>query len=95
MTSPSPESLGLQDQEIPLDDPRSRFHFRAPFVSTRRALSTFGAELLLACLLELQAKAVRHDGLDYLQVFVTPEELPNLWFIESGDLVTALLPEEY
>ena len=87
--------FGLKDQEIPLDDPQSRFRFQKPFVSTKGALSTFGPEFLFACLLELQAKAAEHDGLDYLQVFETPEELPNLWFIEDGQVVTALLPEEY
>lgn len=95
-TSPSRDArFGLKDQEIPLDDPQSRFRFQKPFVSTKGALSTFGPELLFACLLELQAKAAEHDGLDYLQVFETPEELPNLWFIEDGQVVTALLPEEY
>jgi hypothetical protein len=95
-TSPSGDaSFGLKDQEIPLDDPRSRHRFRKAFVSTRGALDTFGPELLYACLLELQAKAVQHGGLDYLQVFETPEGMPNLWFIEDGEVVTALLPSEY
>lgn len=96
MTSPSgDDSFGLKDQEIPLDDPRSRHRFRKPFVSTAGALSTFGPELLFACLLEIQAKADQHGGLDYLQVFETPEGIPNLWFIEDGQVVTALLPQEY
>ena len=86
---------GLRQQETPLDDPHSCFRFRKPFVSTPGALSTFGPILLAACLLELQEKADEHDGLDYLQVFETPEELPNLWFIEDGQVVTALLPSEY
>jgi hypothetical protein len=95
-TSPSRDArFGLKDQEIPLDDPHSRFRFRKPFVSTRGALSTFGPELLLVCLLELQAKAEENDGLDYLQVFETPEAMPNLWFIEDGQVVTALLPQDY
>ncbi len=96
--TPSPNgdtTLGWKNQEIPLDDPHSRFQFRKPFVSTRGALSTFGPELLFACLLELQAKAAQHSGLDYLQVIETPEGMPNLWFIEDGQVVTALLPEEY
>lgn len=94
--SPSGDtSFGLKDQEIPLDDPRSRHRFRKPFVSTRGALDTFGPELLYACLLELQAKADQHSGLDYLQVFETPKGMPNLWFIEDEQVVTALLPDEY
>lgn len=94
--SPSGDaSFRLKDQEIPLDDPRSRHRFRKPFVSTKGALDTFGPELLLACPLEIQAKAEQHSGLDYLQVFETPEGAPNLWFIEDGEAVTALLPDEY
>jgi hypothetical protein len=87
--------LGLKDQEIPLGDLRSHFHFRKPFVSTQGALSTFGPLVLNTCLAELQAKADEYGGLDYLQVFQAPEGLPNLWFIEDEQVVTALLPEEY
>ena len=92
---PADLRLGLKAQEIPLDDPHSRFLFRKPFVATQGAVQTFGAPVLAVCLLELQQLAATHRGLDYLQVFETPEGLPNLWFIEDGQVVTALLPSEY
>lgn len=92
---PTVPPLDLKPQEIRLDDPHSRFLFRKPFVATQGAVHTFGAPVLAACLLELQRVATEHSGLDYLQVFETPEELPNLWFIEDGQVVTALLPSEY
>jgi hypothetical protein len=44
------------------------------------------------------ASAVRHDELDYLQVFVDPvRHERKLWFIDDGPqgVVTALLPEDY
>ena len=47
------------------------------------------------CLRELREAVEKNDGMDYVQIFDTPEGLPNLWFIEDGAFVTALLPEEY
>lgn len=94
-----PAHLILQQQEIPLDDPNSRFMFTKNFVSTTNAFHLFGSEVLFACLLRIQARAREHDGLDYLQIFKNLEKIrhdgKDLWFIEDGAVVTALLPEDY
>lgn len=98
--SPSvPCHLRLKMQEIPYDHPDSRWMFDKNFVSTRAAYHIFGPELLFAGLLRLQALASQHEGLDYLQVFKNLCKLEHdgkdLWFIEDGQVVTALLPEDY
>jgi hypothetical protein len=94
-----PTHLHLKQQEIPYDDPHSRFMFDKNFVATRNAFHVFGTEVIFACLLRLQAKAERHQGLDYLQIFGNLCKLEHdgkdLWFIEDGVAVTALLPEDY
>lgn len=93
------ECLHLKAQEIPYDDPHSNFVFTKQFVATQNALQTFGLEVLFACLLKVQAEARKHGGLDYLQVFENLCKIDfdgkNLWFIEDGVAVTALLPEDY
>lgn len=92
----SPE-LVQRVQEIPYDDPHSRFFFRKDFVSTRAALDTFGIIAILACHQALIDQARRCNGIDYLQVFedhANPHG-PNLWFIEDAEYVTALLPSDY
>ncbi len=92
--------LELKPQEPPLDDPDScnRFVPRQdkPFLATPGAIHTFGQDTVFACLRILQAKAMQHDGIDYLQVFISPDGA-RLWFIEDGEggAITALLPEEY
>lgn len=88
--------LNLQPQEIPVDDPCSnKFFAGKPFAATQGALRGFGILSVLACLRLLQREAMKHNGLDYLQVF-KDEEGRRLWFIEDeGDSITALLPEEY
>lgn len=94
-----PCHLRLKPQEIPYDDPHSRFMFDKNFVATRNAFHLFGPEVLFACLLRIQAEAERHHGLDYLQIFANLEKIchdgKDLWFIEDGVAVTALLPEDY
>ena len=91
--------LKLKEQEIPYDDPHSRFMFVKPFVVTRNAHHTFGPGVLLACLQRIQAKAQQMEGLDYLQVYQNLSKRDfdgrDLWFIEDGLVVTALLPEDY
>jgi len=84
-------------QEIPLDDPHSRWMFDKPFVVTRAALATFGPLVPPALLLHLQEQARLHGGLDHLQVFENTGDGPNLWFIEDGPggAITALLPSDY
>lgn len=88
--------LNLQPQEIAVDDPCSNCFFAGkPFAATQGALREFGELSVLACLRLLQREAMKHDGLDYLQVFKDAEGR-RLWFIEDeGDSITALLPEEY
>jgi len=67
-----------------------------PFVATAAASERYGRETILACLHVLQESAVKHGGLDYLQVFESENE-EKLWFIEDGPggAVTALLPSDY
>jgi len=86
--------LLLRKQDHPFDHPDSRFMFKKPLVSTPAALENFGAEVIHRCLLDLQRLAVEHHGLDYGQAFDTHAVEP-LWFIEDGDVVTALLPSDY
>ena len=94
-----PACLRLKQQEIPYDAQHSRFMFEKNFVSTQNAYRLFGPEILFACLLRIQAEGRKHRGLDYLQVFENLCKLEhdgkNLWFIEDGQVVTALLPEDY
>ncbi len=95
------EGLKLKPQEIPYDGSESCWMFTPtptkPFVATRVALEKFGGGVILACLLQLQELARRHEGLDYLQVFEGPGKDETLWFIEDGEggAITALLPDDY
>jgi hypothetical protein len=68
-----------------------------PLLATPGAIERFGHETIVACLRVLQQKATEHDGIDYLQVFESPDGSERLWIIEDGDggAITALLPEEY
>jgi hypothetical protein len=92
-----PPDLVQRVQEIPLDHRDSRFLFTKNLVATRAAIEAFGPALIFEHYLFLQGQARRCNGLDYLQVFedhANPEG-PNLWFIEDGVVVTALLPSDY
>lgn len=68
----------LQSQEIPLDHPDSRYMFvpseEKPFVATNRAIEMYQLETITACMTTIQMKAILHQGLDYLQVFVDPSK---------------------
>lgn len=88
--------LELQPQEPPLNDPCSnKFFAGKPFAATQGAVLEFGELTVLACLRLLQREAMKHDGIDYLQVFKDADGR-RLWFIEDeGNSITALLPEEY
>lgn len=68
-----------------------------PFLSTPGAIEVYQADTIMACLIILQLKAKKYQGLDYLQVFEDQEQSENLWYIEDGDggAITALLPSEY
>jgi hypothetical protein len=93
--------LILRPQEIPLDDPRSRYNFQPslekPFPTTAAALDLYGVETILACLYRLQYKARLSGGLDYLQVFSDPDRPEPLWFLDDDEdgAITALLPSDY
>ena len=88
-------------QEIAFDDQKSNCTFSPtatkPFVATRAAIEMYGFGIIIHCLLQLQAKARRHGGLDYLQEFEDPCKPEKLWFIEDdeGGAITALLPSDY
>lgn len=89
----------LKPQEIPFDSPESCNYFipssAKPLVAAPAAVETHG-DSIGTCLAKLQALAQVHHGLDYLQVFDSPDR-EALWFIENGegDAITALLPSDY
>ena len=93
-------TLQLQPQEPPLDHAASCNFFQPspakPFVYTPAAFDSVGIFAILAALRFLQQQARKHNGIDYLQVFSTPDGA-RLWFIEDGDggAITALLPSDY
>lgn len=92
-----PPDLVQRVQEIPFDHRDSRFFFTKNLVATPAAIVAFGAVLIADRFLFLQEQARRCNGLDYMQVFedhANPDG-PNLWFIEDGVVVTALLPSDY
>ena len=90
----------LKPQEIPFDDPDSVHLFRPgpeqPLYATPAAIEIYTQEVILACLDLLRQKADQHQGLDYLQVFESPDKSEALWFIEDGPggAITALLPSD-
>ena len=99
--SPALAKLVLRPQEIPLDDPQSKYLFQPspakPFVATPAALQRFGQDMIVACLQMLQRKAAEHNGVDHLQVFEDPTKDDRLWFMEDdeGGAITAMLPSDY
>ncbi len=93
-------ALQLRPQEPPITAAVSCNYFQPsqskPFLSTPAALDAFGIIGILAALRYLQRQALVHKGIDYLQVFETPDGA-RLWFIEDGPggAITALLPSDY
>ena len=92
----------LQQQEIPHDHPESCNMFRPssekPFLVTPAAIEAYQHEVIFRCLKVLQEQAERFQGIDYLQVFKSPEpSKPDIWFMEdgAGGAITALLPSDY
>ena len=78
------ESYGieiLKVQEIPYDDPDSRYMFQPspqkPFVTTPAAIAMY-RDAIARCLSQLQQLAVEKNGLDYLQVFEDPDKPESL-----------------
>ena len=90
----------LKVQEIPYDDPDSRYMFQPspqkPFVTTPAAIAMY-RNAISRCLSQLQQLAVEKNGLDYLQVFEDPDKSEGLWFMEDDDggAITALLPSDH
>jgi hypothetical protein len=91
----------LKPQEIPFDHPESNNMFipapEKPFVATSSAIDLYTEQTIVACLNILRREAEKHNGLDYLQVFLSDDHRENLWFIEDGirGAITALLPSDY
>ena len=88
ISRPLPAQIKLLPQEKEGD-----CRFKGQFVATRNALDRFGQAAILAALLMLRKKASEGASLDYLQVFEVNGQ--RLWIIDDGDVVTALLPEDY
>jgi hypothetical protein len=88
----------LQIQEIPYDDPESRYMFRPgpgkQFVATPAAIAMY-PEAICRCLTKLQELAAKKNGLDYLQMFDDPDKSESLWFMEDEQAITALLPSDH
>ncbi len=86
-------------QEIPLDNDRSKYNFQLcgdkTVLTTASLERELGGVIGLQCLLRLQMFAKLHQGLDYLQVFQVEDANENLWVIEDGVAITALLPSDY
>ena len=90
--------IKLLPQEIPLDDPNSRFRFNPlekQLITTRGVIEAFGFKTIGDCMELLQQQVDAHDGLDYLQVFTVGPAKKKLWVIEDHEAITALLPDEY
>jgi len=66
-------------------------------LATREAVELYGHAVILDCLRQLQWEAQQYQGLDYVQVFESPDHREPLWFIEDGEggAITALLPSDY
>ncbi len=95
-TLPAVGTLRLRSQEIRFDHPDSRWTFRKRLLATRAAHDAFGPEVILRCYETLLQLARERAGIDYLQVFVDQADPDRrLWFIEDGEVVTALLPSDY
>ena len=72
------QGLQLNPQEISYDAKASCNFFvpseDVPFVATRAAIEQFEETTIVACLKELQTEARQHNGLDYLQIFESPDQ---------------------
>ena len=88
-----------QPQEIPLDVDQSRHRFELCaekiVLTTASVERELGGVIALQCLLRLSMFAKLQQGLDYLQVFKVEGSPENLWVIEDGEAITALLPSDY
>ena len=71
--------------------------FNGQLVATRNFIETFGenAELMAMQTLQLIRKERVPIGADYLQVCSCKQSGREFWMIDDGDVVTALMPEDY
>lgn len=86
-------------QETPLDSVQSRHRFELcgdkAILTTAAVERELGGVVALQSLMRLEMFAKLNDGLDYLQVFDVEDFDQNLWVIEDGEAITALLPSDY
>ena len=97
---PDAELPVLKPQEPPYDSPESRHFFvptpEKPAVVTPAAIEAYTVETVVRLHHVLMRTANEKDGLDYLQIFDRGDRYSaDLWFIEDGQAITALLPSDY
>jgi len=94
-------AIRLKPQEVPFDHPQSTCMFdpsgSKPILTTPAALQMYGSSIINRCFGDLVWLAMKHQGIDYLQVFEDSSKAEPLWFIEDGEggAITALLPSDY
>jgi len=89
--------LEWEGQEIPFDHPDSNCNFDPSVkvaVSTRASIAEFDHDTRVKALALLYREAIKHKGLDYLQVF-KDKDGRILFAIEDAQAITLLLPEDY
>lgn len=67
--------------------------FDGRFVATQAAHELFGPAVVRAALGEVKKQVAVRGGMDYFQVLDIDGR--RLWIIDDGEIVTALLPEDY
>jgi len=91
-------SLKWKMQEPPFDHPDSCNYFKSDgsksVVATKTATEEFTEKEISTSFFFLQKMAKEHNGLDHLQIF-EDKNGRRLWFIEDGQAITAMLPEDY
>ena len=87
--------MNLTDQKITLltQERDGTCQFTGRLVVTRAAHELFGPLVVLEALVLVRKQVVEKGGLDRLQVLDV--EGQRLWIIDDGEVVTALLPEDY
>ena len=67
-----------------------------PFRITSAAVKRIGMVTIMGCLYVLQAAARKHNGLDSVQIFESPDKKQELWFHEGGSDggITILVPND-
>ena len=67
--------------------------FDGRFVATRAAHESFGELTIIRALGTVRKQVTLKGGLSYLQVLDIDGQ--KLWLIDDGEVVTALLPDDY